>query len=76
MGAPESFALEWDRDYGIGHRRGWTVKWNGSVLAELEPFLVVALWKAWRRRRAILKPKETETDIRRGEIRVNQIVPD
>lgn len=49
----ESFALEWDRDYGILHRSGWTVKWDGHILAELERFLIVALWKAWRGSRAI-----------------------
>jgi hypothetical protein len=46
-----SFAIEWNEDYGIDKRTGWTVKLGGRVLVELEPFLVVALWKAWRGRR-------------------------
>ena len=48
---PNSLAIEWDRDYGVDRRSGWTVKVNGCVLAQLERWLAVALWKAWRRRR-------------------------
>jgi hypothetical protein len=43
-----SFDLQWDRDYGIDHRKGWTVVIDGSVCSELEPWLVVAMWKGFR----------------------------
>jgi hypothetical protein len=41
------FSIEYDVDYGCHHRSGWSVVIDGSVCAELERFLVVALVKAW-----------------------------
>ena len=38
MEAPQSFRLEFDTDYGIDKRTGWTVTVNGSILCELVPF--------------------------------------
>lgn len=40
--------VEFDRDYGIGKRTGWSVAWEGSYAVQLEPWLVIALWRAWR----------------------------
>jgi hypothetical protein len=37
------YLLEWDRDYGIDRRRGWTAVKYGRVLAQF-----VSLWKAVR----------------------------
>lgn len=41
-------SLEYDRDYGIGRRSGWSVAVAGSYRVQFERWLVVALWKAWR----------------------------
>ncbi len=45
-------ALEHDRDYGADRRTGWSVVIAGSYAAELERYLIVALWKGlvqmWR----------------------------
>jgi len=46
----KSLRLEWDREYGIDKRRGWTITYDGCVLVQLERFLMVAIWKAWRRK--------------------------
>jgi hypothetical protein len=43
-----TFGVQWDRDHGVDHRRGWTIVWDGSVLAALEPWLIVALVKVFR----------------------------
>lgn len=29
------FKIEWDKDYGIDHRRGWTATVDGIVVVEL-----------------------------------------
>ena len=44
------FGIEYDTDYGMDKRSGWTFWWNGSVVVEFEP-LVRALWVGWRRAR-------------------------
>lgn len=44
------FKVWWDRDYGIDHRRGWSVTINGVVYVEFSRSLIVALVKAWWRR--------------------------
>jgi len=44
--------IEYDRNYGIDRRTGWTIVYDGSVLVELEPWLIAAIWKSlprWRR---------------------------
>jgi hypothetical protein len=46
------FRLEYDSDYGVYRRAGWTIVWDGQIVAELEPWLIVAVFKAWRRVRA------------------------
>lgn len=51
----KQFSIEFNRDYGIDRRTGWTVTWDGCVLSQLQPWLVVAVWKAiayeWKVRR-------------------------
>lgn len=51
----KQFSIEFNRDYGIDRRTGWTVTWDGCVLSQLQPWLIVAVWKAiayeWRMRR-------------------------
>ena len=42
----EYFSVDWHKDFGIDHRKGWSVSVNGSYFAELEKFLIVALIKA------------------------------
>jgi hypothetical protein len=46
--AMTNFSLEWDRDYGLLRRTGWSIIWNGHVVVELEPWFVVAIAKAFR----------------------------
>lgn len=41
-------SLEYDRDYGIDRRNGWSIVCSGRVLANIEPWLVAAIWKAWQ----------------------------
>lgn len=44
--------IDYDNNYGVFGLTGWSVAVNGCYVAELERFLVVALWKAyfkWRR---------------------------
>ena len=38
-------AIQHDRDYGIDHRRGWSICWDGHYIVELERYLCVALWR-------------------------------
>ena len=40
--------IDYDKNYGINQRNGWSIIVKGSVVAELERFLVVAIWKTWR----------------------------
>lgn len=53
--AIDQFSLTYDTNYGIDHRTGWSVCLNGSYQAQVEPWLVVAIWKAlkgwWRHER-------------------------
>ena len=41
------FSIVYDKNYGIDNRKGWTVCINGSVVVELERFLLVALFKTF-----------------------------
>jgi hypothetical protein len=64
MSAWKSFAIEWDTDYGIDRRSGWSIIHDGIVVVELEPWLVVAIVKAfvrWRRWGARRTPGGTMT---------------
>lgn len=40
---PEQFKVEFNSSYGIDKRTGWTITWNGCVLVQLEPWLIVAI---------------------------------
>lgn len=43
--------VQYDRNYGIDRRSGWSVAWRGSYVSQLEPSLLVALWRLkniWR----------------------------
>jgi len=48
----QSFRVEWDRNYGIDHRSGWSVAINGIVYVEFHRNPIAALWRAWRSYRA------------------------
>ncbi len=50
----KSFQIHWDVSYGIAKRRGWSVIYDCRVLSSFEPYLIVALWKAWRAWKFIL----------------------
>jgi hypothetical protein len=52
-------ALHFDRDYGIDLRTGWSVVIDGRVIVRMEPWLVVALWKAWRAHRVTVFERES-----------------
>jgi len=45
------FEIEWERTCGVFRRGGWSIRRKGIYLAAFEPWLVVAVVKAWRRRR-------------------------
>jgi len=45
-----SFSLEFDRDYGMHKRTGWTVVMDGCVCSELERNILISLRKAYIRR--------------------------
>lgn len=47
------FQLEYDRDYGVAKRSGWSVAWHGSYAVQLDPWLLSALWRAWRSIRSL-----------------------
>ncbi len=44
--------LDYDRDYGIDHRRGWSVAIDGSYYVQFWPepitAVIVALWRWWQ----------------------------
>ena len=42
-----NFSLQFDKDYGINKRTGWSICINGSFMSQLEKYLVVAIWKAF-----------------------------
>ena len=42
------FYADYCRNYGIDHRRGWTIEWDGSVVSELRHNLLCALIEAAR----------------------------
>jgi hypothetical protein len=39
----KSFRLEYDVDYGIDHRKGWSITVDGSVVTQFKPTLTEAL---------------------------------
>jgi hypothetical protein len=39
------FAIEWDRDYGILHRYGWSIWRDDCCIVQLEQSLIVAILK-------------------------------
>lgn len=41
------FKVDFDRDYGVDKRTGWSVCINGSYVSELEKYLFTALRKAF-----------------------------
>lgn len=41
------FRLDYDPDYGIDHRTGWTVHYDGCVLVQFAKGPLRALWRAW-----------------------------
>lgn len=43
-----SFEIEYDEDYGIDHRNGWSICIDGSYAVQLEPSLPRAIVKALR----------------------------
>jgi hypothetical protein len=45
-----NFRIEWDKNYGVDKRTGWSISFNGSFLVELEKRLSVAIIKAGYRK--------------------------
>jgi len=45
-----SLSVEFDRNYGISKRTGWSIAIDGRYLVELEKRLVKAIWKAIKNR--------------------------
>ena len=44
------FSVDFDRNYGVSKRTGWSIAINGHYLVELEKRLVKAIWKAIKNR--------------------------
>lgn len=40
--------LDYNHEYGIQQRSGWSVALDGHYVVRLEPSLLRALWVAWR----------------------------
>jgi hypothetical protein len=53
------FGIEYDTNYGIDHRYGWTFLWDGCVCSQLEKWFVVGAWKFWKRFRMIRRYEKT-----------------
>ncbi|MFA6959943.1 MAG: hypothetical protein WC205_04230 [Opitutaceae bacterium] len=53
--------LERDENYGCLKRTGWSFAVDGSYAAELEPWLLVALWKGARRIFRLLPNDQDQT---------------
>ena len=49
----KQFSIDFDRDYGVSKRTGWSITEDGTCLVELEKHLILALIK-WIRKRRIL----------------------
>lgn len=45
----KNVSVEYDTDYGVDKRSGWSICVNGSFTAELEPSLIRAIWQTVRR---------------------------
>ena len=37
--------VDFDRDYGVDHKTGWSIAWDGRFLIQLEKHLIVAIIK-------------------------------
>lgn len=58
-----SISIEWDEDYGVDHRHGWTSTMDGVVLVQLTSLrrALIALFVAWvRKLRAEILPTGDE----------------
>ena len=40
--------VHWDKNYGYSNRTGWSIAIDGSFVAELEKFLIIAVLKSIR----------------------------
>lgn len=49
----DQLSVAWDRDYGIDHRIGWSVHIDGICYVQFERHLVIALLKAFWKKRQI-----------------------
>ena len=41
------YELQYDVDYGVDDRFGWSLAYNGSFAVELKPSLLWCLWNGW-----------------------------
>lgn len=41
-----SFKIQWDRNYGIAKRQGWSISLDGFYLVSLERWFIIAVVKA------------------------------
>lgn len=54
----KQFKVEWDRDYGINKRTGWSIVVDGSFVVQLERFLIIAISKTLYKKLKHNLPKE------------------
>lgn len=54
------FRLDFDPDYGIDHRRGWSVHYDGTCLVQFGRGPLRALWAAWRAWRGVLRSRKAD----------------
>lgn len=40
------FGIDYDKDYGIDFRTGWSYVWHGCVVVDIDPSFVRMAWKA------------------------------
>ncbi|MBN9393077.1 MAG: hypothetical protein J0I20_33905 [Chloroflexi bacterium] len=54
----DRYGLDYDTNYGMNKRTGWSFTWNGSYFTELEKSLIKAVWVGFKKSRAAKKDME------------------
>ena len=52
------YIIEYDEDYGIDKRRGWSVALDGHYVVMFEKWFIMAIWKAVKVSRKIAEEGE------------------
>ena len=66
---PKSIRIDYDKDYGIYLRSGWSISINGHYYCQFRRLLLIALLIAiWKRGREIFDFKKREVMVLNGRI--------